>query len=161
MSKIDWHAAQKDYIEHVEMSMAKIALKYGVSEQAVKNVARKYGWRLMREETYQKVNEKLPEKISDQVASYRARKYNQGKVIAALGIQAVIEGQDKMSPYVGVMATELGHKLQTEALDLDKPATQINIQQNFMSMADFVAEMHKRKEEREKKATIVDATTVT
>ena len=140
-SRIDWREAQKRYIGDPTLSMERLAKELGCSSTAVSNVARKYNWTSLRALSLEKTAQKLPEKISDEQSTYRARKYNQGKMLSDAGVNAILSQQEKISPYVGVLTTELGHKLQTEALDLDKKGTDINI--NIMTIDQFVVEMQK------------------
>ena len=147
--KLDWNRARKDYVGDTSMTYAKIAFKYGVSETVVKEWAAKLEWQKLREQTALKIAEKLPEKIAESISQFQARKFHQGKQITDRAMEVINDPSTFISSRTAKELIDVGFKVQTEALGLDDPKTQINIQNNtFMSLSDFVGEMHKRKEAR-------------
>lgn len=149
MAKINWIKAQREYVTDPTMSYAKIGDKYGVSETAVKEWAAKLNWQKLRADTLQNVAEKLPEKAGDQIASFQAEKLKIGKWMVGVGVKGIQEKPPRNAREAREVI-DSGYKIATEALGLDKPNTQVNIQNNnFMSLSDFVGQMQKRKEARE------------
>ena len=149
MAKIDWTKAQRDYISDPTMSYAKIAFKYGVSETVVKEWSAKMEWQKLREQTARKIAEKLPEKIAESVTEFQARKFHQGKQLTDRAMEVITDPTTFISSRTAKELIDVGFKIQTEAMGLDDPKTVVNIQNNtFMSLSDFVGEMHRRRSER-------------
>lgn len=87
--KINWSSALADYLKNQAVSYASIAVKYGVSLQAVKKRAGKEGWVNLRQKSIQKVNQELPEKIREKIAEANARQAQIGKWLQWQGIKAI------------------------------------------------------------------------
>ena len=159
MAKIDWNKARGDYVRDPTMSYAKIAFKYGVSETVVKEWAAKQEWQQLREETSRKIAEKLPEKIAESVTEFQARKFYQGKQVTERAMEVINDPGTFISSRTAKELLDIGFKIQTEAMGLDDPKTVVNIQNNtFMSLSDFVGEMHKRRQSRDGESQKVDRT---
>lgn len=136
------------------MTYAKIAFKYGVTERMVQEVGARENWAGLRETTSLKVREKLPEKIAESISQFQARKFHQGKQVTERAMEVINDPNTFVSSRTAKELLDTGFKIQTEALGLDKPGTQVNIQNNtFMSLSDFVGEMAKRKQAREEGST--------
>lgn len=153
MPKINWLKAQREYVTDPTLSYAKIAAKYGVSETAVKEWASKLNWQKLRSDTLQNVADRLPEKAGEQIAEFQAEKLKIGKWMVGVGVKGIQEKPPRNSREAREIV-DSGYKIASEALGLDKPGTQVNIQNNnFMSLSDFVGEMTKRKASREQEKT--------
>jgi len=147
MAKIDWLAAQRDYIADQTASYESIAEKYGVSKTAVAEVARKYNWVAAKEQALSKAVQKLHDNLPDRIAKFQEEKLSIGKFLVGVGVKGI---QEK-PPRTAREAREIldsGYRISTEAMGLDKPQTQVNVQNTTLSMHDFVAQMQKRREER-------------
>lgn len=141
--KIDWTAAKKDYITDETLSYEDIAKKYGLATQSVAARAGKDGWVEQRKKALSKIDQKLIEKATDIVAEFQAKKLKVGQAMVAIGLQG-IQAHPPRSARESKEVVDSGYKIATEAMGLDKPQNQINIQNNtFMSIADFGDEIIK------------------
>jgi uncharacterized protein YjcR len=138
MSKINWIEAQKEYVGDQSMSMAKIGEKYGVGTVSVERYAKKHNWTEQRERTLQRIEDKLPEKISESVTQYNARKFDHGKKVVERAMEIL---DDRKTRIGGKVANEMvanGYKIQDQAMGIDDPKSVVNIQNNqFISLDDF------------------------
>lgn len=145
--KIDWTAAKKDYLTDPQLSYEDIAKKYKVSTKTIAIKAGKEDWVNKRKELTSNIQEKVIEKAGDKIAEFQAQKLKVGTLLISKGVQAFQDG--KMTPKTARESKELietGYKIASEAMGVDKPGTQINIQNNFLSITDFIADIVKRRE---------------
>lgn len=92
MSKINWVHARTDYIADQTQSYASIAKKYGVSDVAVENHAKKEKWQELRKISLAKVGEVLVQKKIKTIAELNAQHEAIGESIT---IRALKEIQEK------------------------------------------------------------------
>ncbi len=130
-TKIDWLAAKKEYIQNTTLSLRMIAEKYGVAESVVKERSTNERWVALREEHILRVDEKLSEIMPEEIARYKARKYRQGQRIADKAEKVLMDDSTRIGGHVATEMLNIGHKIQTEALGLDKPQTQVTLQGQF------------------------------
>ena len=153
-ARVDWLQAKKDYFSSMKMSYRLIAEKYHVNRRGVCKRAKKEKWFEGRKSILQKANDKLPEKISEGISEYNARKFREGKIASDIGLEVLSDPSTKIYSKTATEMIGIGHKLQSEAQGLDNPKIAIqqnNMQNNvFMSLEDFVLELQKRVEERKK-----------
>jgi len=148
--KINWLAAQQEYVADTTLSYVDIANKYGVSDRAVANVAKKYNWVAARQATTAKVREKLQDSVSDTIVEFQAEKLKVGKFLIGVGVQGITEHKPRTARESREVL-DSGYKIATEAMGLNKPGTTVNIQNNqtnVMGMTDFVAAIKQRRNER-------------
>ena len=129
MSKIDWPQAQSDYVGDSTLSLAKVGEKYGVSEVSVQKYAKKHSWKELRAETLQRIDELMPSKIAESESEFNAKKFKDGKELVSTAIKA-IDNHRIIDLKSAIDLVKLGFKLQDQALGLDNPKNQINIQNN-------------------------------
>jgi LysM repeat protein len=121
MSKIKWIKAKTDYIKDETQSFESISKKYGVSVTAVKVRASKDGWVKLRKQTLQKVNQKLPEKLGNELAEIKARHARLGRILQGKGYQKISKQKAVPQDFDDARrAIETGVKIEREALDLNK-----------------------------------------
>ncbi len=137
MAKISWSKALIDYISDETASYASIAAKYGVSVQAVKKRASKEKWQNLRTNTIQKVDQKLPEKLGEEIAQVNAKHAKIGRMLTKKGIKAIKE--HKLAPKKFDEAKESikdGIRIEREALNIhDKQQSSVAIQINFVGVS--------------------------
>lgn len=148
MAKINWLKAQQDYISDPSMTCEKIAVKYGVSVDAVNDWCQKLNWQKQRKEVTEKTAEKLPDKIAESAAQYQARKFAQGKQVADKAVNILMNENTKIGSKTANEMLTTGHKLQTEAMGLDNPKTQINVSNTFITLEDFFEKLSAKAKER-------------
>ena len=133
MAKISWSKALIDYLSDETSSYSSIAKKYGVSVQAVKKRAANERWQDLRSKTIQKVDQKLPEKLGEEIAQVNVKHAGIGRTLTNKGIKAMEE--HKLAPKNFDEAKESikdGIKIEREALNIqDKQPPSIAIQINF------------------------------
>lgn len=133
MAKISWSKALIDYLSDETASYSSIAQKYGISVQAVKKRASKERWQDLKVKTIQKVDQKLPEKIGEEIAQVNAKHAYIGRTLTDKGIKAMEE--HKLAPRNFDEAKESikdGIKIEREALNIqDKQMPSVAIQINF------------------------------
>lgn len=137
MAKISWSKALIDYISDETSSYASIAQKYGVSVQAVKKRASKEKWQNLRTNTIQKVDQKLPEKLGEEIAIVNAKHAKIGRMLTRKGMRAI--NQHKLTPKNFDEAKESikdGVRIEREALNIqDKSQSSVAIQINFVGVS--------------------------
>ncbi len=147
--KINWVRAREDYVIDENITLENIANKYDTNVGYVKQVAAKEKWTTLRREANKYLAKLLPKKAGETQAEYLSRAFQDGKIMSDLGIKILSVKKTSIGPMVAKEMAVEGHKIQRSAMGLDNPQTQINIQNNnFISVADFIALMHKRKEEK-------------
>lgn len=151
MPKIDWKKARLDYITDESMSYAKLAKKYHLNESTITRHSQKNGWIDLRKATMQKANELLPEKAGQQIADFQAEKLKIGKWMVGIGVKGL---QDN-PPTKAKEAKEIvktGYKLATEAMGLDKPNVEFNLNQqnNYLTLDQLFANIERKAEEERK-----------
>lgn len=145
MSKVNWIKAREDYILDPTISLENIAEKYGVSLTTAKVRSAKEGWVKLRQKTSETLAETLPEKAGEEQANYLARKFKEGKEIADLGRKVLLVRKTSIGTLVAKEMFVAGHQMQTEALGLNNPKNQINIQNNVaISFSDIVKKVRER-----------------
>lgn len=136
MAKITWSQALIDYISDETVSYSSIAQKYGVSVQAVKKRASKEKWQYLRTNTIQEVDQKLPEKLGEEIAEVNAKHAKIGRLLTDKGIKAIEES--KLSPKNFDEAKDSikdGIRIEREALNIqDKQQSAVAIQINFVGV---------------------------
>lgn len=147
-TKINWSEAKKDYVSNTTTSLDDIAEKYGVAKSTILARAAEEKWTETRKQVILKTDQRLIEKIIESNAEYKARKFRDGQILSELGITVLQEKMDKIGTKVAGEIVATGHKLQSEALDLDKPTTQVNIQNNIFTVSDLVRQMQEKRRER-------------
>ena len=137
MAKISWSKALIDYLSDETSSYVSIAQKYGVSLQAVKKRASKEKWQNLRINTIQKVDQKLPEKLGEEIAQVNAKHARIGRMLTKKGIKAI--SKHKMVPKNFDGAKESikdGVRIEREALNIqDKQQAPLAIQINFVGVS--------------------------
>lgn len=137
MAKIGWSKALIDYISDETSSYASIAEKYGVSVQAVKKRAAKEKWKDLRTNTIQKVDQRLPEKLGEEIAQVNAKHARIGRMLTKKGIKAI--NRHKLAPENFNEAKESikdGIRIEREALNIqDKQQSSVAIQINFVGVS--------------------------
>jgi uncharacterized protein YjcR len=147
MVKIDWRKARLDYVTDESMSYVKIAEKYKLNESTVKRHALKNGWVDLRQATLQRATELLPEKAGEQIANFQAEKLKIGKALIDASMTALEKEGNKPNGFKQVREGIVsGYKIATEAMGLDKPNTQINLNQqnNFLTLDQLFLNIEKR-----------------
>jgi FKBP-type peptidyl-prolyl cis-trans isomerase (trigger factor) len=133
MAKINWSAALTKYLMDQSLSYADIAKEFGLSTKAVANQAKKENWPKLRQETYQKIIQKLPEKISEEAVEANKRHLQIAKVFQSKGLEVL---KEKL-PETFTEAKETikdGIELERKALGLNIEQKQpIAVQVNFVS----------------------------
>ncbi len=136
MAKISWSKALIEYISDETTSYTSIAAKYGVSVQAVKKRASKEKWQNLRTNTIQKVDQKLPEKLGEQIAQVNAKHAKIGRLLTTKGIKAIKKGL--LTPrnfYEAKDSIKDGIKIERDALNIqDRSQPPIAIQINFVGV---------------------------
>ena len=136
MAKISWSKALIDYISDETTSYASIAAKYGVSVQAVKKRAGGEKWQALRTNTIQKVDQKLPEKLGEEIAQVNAKHAKIGRMLTKKGIKAI--NQHKLVPRNFDEAKESikdGVRIERDALNIqDRSQPPVAIQINFVGV---------------------------
>lgn len=136
MAKISWSKALIEYISNETSSYASIARKYGVSLQAVKQRASKEKWQNLRTTTIQKVDQKLPEKLGEEIAQVNAKHAKIGRMLTKKGIKAI--NQHKFTPKNFDEAKESikdGVRIERDALNIqDRDQPPVAIQINFVGV---------------------------
>jgi hypothetical protein len=140
--KINWLKAEKEYISDESVSQKDISAKYGVALKRVNERSQKRQWIQRRAEAIEKARQIMMETIPESMAAFNTRKFLQGKTVSDRGVKVLEDPKLKIGGKTAGELIATGFKLQTEALGLDNPKTQINIQNNtYISMADFVAKL--------------------
>ncbi len=136
MAKINWSKALIDYISDETSSYASIAQKYSISVQAVKKRASKDKWQALRTNTILKVDQKLPEKVGEEIAKVNAKHAQIGRLLTDKGIKAIEES--KLSPKNFDEAKDSikdGIRIERDALNIqDRSQSPVAIQINFVGV---------------------------
>jgi len=121
MAKINWQLALSNYLEDETSSYTSIAQKYGVSLQAVKKRASKEGWVNLRIETIQKVDQKLSEKVSNELANVNFRHIKVSRKLQDEGIEFIRNNKLKLKNFnQAVNLLKKGIEIERKALGMDK-----------------------------------------
>lgn len=154
MAKINWIKARQDYVIDETLSYQDIASNYGVALTVVKRRASKDSWVELRLKVNKEVTKRLPKMAGETIAEYRAKAFREGKEISDLGLKILKTRITSITTRTAKEMVIAGYKLQTEALGLNNPQIQrqVNIQNNnnLRSFSDIVVAIRKRKEEEER-----------
>ena len=145
MAKINWTILKNEYITDETTSLEGLAVKYGVSDTAVKEKSVKESWGELRKQSIQKVSEKLAEKTTETIASFQADKLKAGKYMVGVGLTGIQTHQPR-NARESKEVVETGYKIATEAMGLDKAnaVTVLNQTNNFVSFTQAVKEFEQK-----------------
>lgn len=129
MSKVNWKDVKNEYIHDETQSYSDLAQKYGVNETTIAVRAGREHWTSLRKTTLAKVQEKTIEKTSETIAKFQAKKLAVGQFMVDKGLKTLQE-KDPRNAREAKEVIEVGYKISTEALELDKPQNINNIQVN-------------------------------
>lgn len=148
MAKINWLILKNEYITDPTTSLEKLAIKYGVSDTAVKEKSANESWAELRKQSLQKISDKLTEKTTDTIASFQADKLKAGKYMIGVGLTG-IKTHAPRNARESREIIDSGYKIATEAMGLNDPKVLIQNNQNinYISLNDFVKNIDKRIEE--------------
>lgn len=131
MSKVNWIQLKKDYISDETTSHESLSQRYGVSTHVIAERASKEKWVELRKETLAKAHEKLLEKTSENIANFQAKKLRVGQFMVDKGVKTLSE-KDPRNAREAKEVIEIGYKIATEAMELDKPQNNVNVQVNVI-----------------------------
>ena len=139
--RINWVKIKTEYITNPDTSFSILSKKYKVSEQSLTKHSVAENWVAEREKSLTEIQGKLTEQVQMDIASYQARKFQDGMRMVDKALPA-LEQAERISPLTAATTIQIGHKMATEALGLDnaKVAEQhltIN-NTNIFSLGDFV-----------------------
>lgn len=134
MAKIDWIPAKRYYISDEKVSYADVAHKFGVSKTAVKERAKKENWQKLRKTTLLRVDQKLPEKLSESLAKIQARQAWIGKLLQQKGLEVLLETEPRNFKEA-VQSVQAGIQIEREALKMNTPA-ETNVKQIINNWAE-------------------------
>lgn len=121
MAKISWSAALADYLRDETMSYRILADKFGVSKQAVVARAKKERWQELRTETRSKVNQKLTEIVSEDIAEVRKKHAGYGRKLWEMGAEALESGKVSINTArEAVQSIKEGINIERTALGMNK-----------------------------------------
>jgi len=156
MSKLNWIQAKSEYMTDSTMSYVKLAQKYGVAVSTIADKAGSERWAVEKERTLAKIEQnaidKTIEKASESIAEVNLRHINTARLLQKEGIVAIT--QRNVKPIYARDAKDYiveGINLERKALNMDSKenTTNVNIQNNMMTMVDFMKAMHQRQLQRE------------
>lgn len=143
MARIDWLAAKKDYLSDGSMSYMKIAKKYGVTNNAVGNRAKKENWVKLRQDLVGAADAEMQEEIVDELAEVNTRHVQTARNLQAYHISSLnvlnayirklqerinnnqaVDPKEVYSPYQGNNLTDaLKKAIELERIALGLPIT--------------------------------------
>lgn len=120
MAKINWLKALSDYLADETYSYASIAQKYGVSLQAVKKRASKKRWAILRRETILKVDQKLSEKIGNELVQVNLEHAKIGQQLQKQGMDFINSNKSKIkNGRQAISLVKAGVEIERRALGAD------------------------------------------
>ncbi len=147
MAKINWDAAKAKYISDPTISYEDIAREFMVSLRSVAEKAGKDSWVKAKQENSLKIQENLIEEVNMDVVKYQAKKFRQGINVADKMTRILLDDNTKIGGKVAVEGLVAGHKIASEALGLDNPKTNVIVNNNFLTLNQFVQNIDKRIQE--------------
>ena len=136
--RIDWLAAEKDYIANADMSYQDIANKYGVSKKQVGLRAKELGWPERRQTVHERALEKFLVAQSDHVAKVNhihLLSYAKARTMA----EVTLEGSsgDPQKLYQAIRALKLTIDGEREILGLNRQLQPDGPKERFVEIFDL------------------------
>lgn len=151
-TKINWIKAFQYYCSDPTISYEKVAEKFDVSLTVVKEHGLEDNWVQLRNEALQKAIQKIADKAAEDLAVTNETHANIGRIMQRKALEAVDKNVTPVYARDVADWLDKGVAMERKAYGLDKNdthVTNVNIQNNMMTMQDFAKEMQRRREQRE------------
>jgi hypothetical protein len=146
--RIDWVKVKNDYLTHADIGYRVLAKKYHCNRVTIAERGGKENWVELKKNTLKKIDLKTVEKSVDAVSAdvirFNHQKDLDGQKLIEKGLTG-IRNTTVLSPRIGKELVEVGYKLRTEAMGLDKPGASVVVNNNILSVTDFAEAIQKRK----------------
>lgn len=135
-SKVNWLAIKRDYLTDETLTYKDLGKKYGVTGTAIGKVARREKWYELRRAIHKKAEEKMLQKIEDDISAAKLRHVKLGKLLQDKGKKALDNDGVKIKKAKDVATfIKEGVNIERQAREMDKKEPKVvNIitQQNAM-----------------------------